>query len=393
VDRHDYYGGAEAALSLQEAETWAVASRESTVFSERQVAHSISNNENSETGPRLSFPRAYSLALAPQIIYTRSSLLPALVSSRSDAQLEFLAVGSWWIHSAAAQPSSSATLLRVPSGREDIFADQSFDARAKRALMKFLRFVGDYEEQEELWHEYKDRPLVQFLASRFPLPLQVQHTILALTLMPVAPDHIITSIALSRIARHLRSLGLFGPGFAALIPKWGGLSEIAQVGCRAGAVGGGVYVLNNGVADAQEVEGGISTLTLKNGEVVKTHYYVASEDNVNPDVTSSTATADILCRSISVVSSLLSKLFPGLVEGSPPPAAAVVVFPGSPAIENNNRANTSQVIITIHSADTGECPTGQCKSATPFSQIRMMINFITYIICNNLDVTQLSTFV
>ena len=39
---------------------------------------------------------------------------------------------------------------------------------------------------------------------------------------------------------------MFDPGFGSVISKWSGLVEIAQVACRAGAVGGGVYVLNKG---------------------------------------------------------------------------------------------------------------------------------------------------
>jgi len=42
-------------------------------------------------------------------------------------------------------------------------------------------------------------------------------------------------------------MGMFGPGFGSVIPKWGGLSEVAQVACRAGAVGGAVYVLGKDI--------------------------------------------------------------------------------------------------------------------------------------------------
>lgn len=338
---------------------------------------------------KLSFPRAYSLALAPQIIYSRSALLTALVSSRVDSQLEFLAVGSWWIYTGPTASSQSADttlperLLRIPSGREDIFADASLEPRAKRALMRFLRFITDYENQTELWEEYKTYPLSLFLLGKFALPPTVQRTLLALTLIPSPPSEISTAVALPRIARHLRSFGVFGPGFAAVIPKWGGLSELAQIGCRAGAVGGGTYVLANGldqIMSATHVDSGSAEekmkLKLKNGNTVTTQYLVASEDNLPIDHTQTETESDqTACRLICIISSPLESIFPPMIEGGPPPAAAIVVFPGTITTTEEGKDDTSQVYISVHSSDTGECPSGQSKSSsTTQSSLRMMTN-------------------
>lgn len=349
-----------------------------------------------DDGPKLSFSRAYSLALAPQIIYTRSALLPVLLSTKVYRQLEFLAVGSWWLYTPESPPdtnpevsdsarvedatlASKGRLTRIPSGREDVFADQSLDIRSKRALMKFLRFVADYENQPEIWEAHRQAPFPEFLSIQFKLPAASHSTLLALTLSPSAPLETTTEFALPRIARHLRSMGLFGPGFGAVIPKWGGLAEIAQVSCRAGAVGGGTYVLGkrvtkievksecaNVASDTDTIPSQVfdTTLASEDGvDVVSAACIVGSDEDLPSASTSSQDARQSARRSISIISSRLESLFPPLAEGAPAPAGAVVVFPaGSLSDGGAQSATDSPVHILAHTSDTGECPDGQSKS-------------------------------
>ena len=353
----------------------------------------------------LGFSRAYSLSLSPQLIYTRSNLLPALVSSKVYRQLEFLAVGSWWIYEhevprknvqnegtelSEATPSTGA-LKRIPGGREDVFADKSIDLRSTRSLMKFLKLATDIEAQGPILEVWGSKPFPEFLESHLGIPFRLQAPLLALTISPYPPAKTVTSYALSRIHRHLTSVGMFGPGFGSVIPKWGGLAEIAQVACRAGAVGGGVYVLDKGF-DANEnidqpamrtdesLKGGDfrpSTVRLEGEEDVKTDWIVGSMSSLPSQFKADIiehATPVYVSRSIAVVSSPLSQLFPPPAEGAPPPAGAVVVFPtGSLELESehNETPKSSEdlppVYLMIHSSDTGECPAGQCKSTYVFS--------------------------
>jgi hypothetical protein len=169
--------------------------------------------------------------------------LPILVSSNTHQQLEFMAVGGWFMF---AKKHGSPTLARVPNGREDIFADPSLTLKMKGQLVKFTRFVAAYEDQPEMWHPYRDTPFADFLLQRFNLP--AVDALMALCLSLEIPAKTTTEYALPRINRHLRSIGVFGPGFGAVIPKWGGLSEVVQVACRACAVGGGVYLLGQGIS-------------------------------------------------------------------------------------------------------------------------------------------------
>ena len=415
IDKNDHYGSSEAALSLQEVESWAdtagegrnrgmyvLAVTQDQAGSPFRYATIRSGEEEPEnpSSAKLGFSRAYSLSLSPQLIYTRSNLLPALVSSKVYRQLEFLAVGSWWIYEdgntredrqdgEAGGPGAvlfPGSLKRIPGGREDIFADKSIDLRSTRSLMKFLRLAADTEAHAAILEVSGSTSFPDFLESHLGIPPRLQAPLLALTMSPHPPAKTLTSYALPRIHRHLTSVGIFGPGFGSVIPKWGGLAEIAQVACRAGAVGGGVYVLKRGFEtdenlnqQALEIDGTlldeatqVSTIRLEGAEDIKTRWMVGSDwDLPSQDeaATSAETAAYYVSRSITIVSSPLSQLFSPCAEGAPPPAGAVVVFPSGTLeleYESDNpqilRDDPPPVYLMVHSSDTGECPSGQCES-------------------------------
>ena len=354
----------------------------------------------------LGFSRAYSISLSPQLIYTRSNLLPALVSSKVHAQLEFLAVGSWWVFNHEASEGGeiqapletvpNGELRRIPGGREDVFSDKSLDLRATRPLMKFLKFAADAESHHAILEDWASKPFAECLKSQFNMPSVLHAPLLALTCSPGPPSTTLTSYALPRIHRHLTSIGLFGPGFGLVLPKWGCLSEIAQVGCRASAVGGGVYVLKNGVESVpktahptSEVDNGSEAVVgaapplnirLQGGEELKAQWLVGSAEDLPQSAAVDGFEEVQISHSVTIVSSPLSSLFRLPAEGAPPPAATVVVFPsGSLALDGSvPAAETPPVYLTIHSSDTGECPVGQCKylisqrNSHPMNPIIMM---------------------
>lgn len=331
-------------------------------FSNASITKPTPDDDIAGEFEKLSFSRAYTLALSPQIIYTRSKLLSQLVSSKVYKQLEFQAVGSWWIYDAERDKNTNGPtnvpaggLKRVPNGREDVFSDNSIDVRSKRNLMKFLKFVVDYEDQMEVWQSHAAEPLPVFLSTVFNLPPLLQTTILALTLSMDSPAETTVRYSLPRIARHLTSMGVFGPGFGAVIPKWGGSSEIAQVACRAGAVGGGVYTLGMGVKVSSACTSPIS-VTLTNEETVQTKAVVKTrdlDDNQGSD-------RHRVSKMIAVVSSDLASLFTSTVEGGPTATVSVITLP-SLSITTNGQTHPQPAYIMAHSSDTGECPAGQCE--------------------------------
>ncbi|KAM0700731.1 hypothetical protein Q7P35_012452 [Cladosporium inversicolor] len=352
LDRNDFYGGNEAALSLSEAEEWASRHAGSdSRTSDATFSHAtVDKQGGDEDGVKLSQPRAYSLALAPHIIHAQSTLLAALVSSRLHNQLDFQAVGSWFILEKNEAMGANVKVSRVPSSREDIFRDSSFDLRAKRSLVKFLRFVQTYEEQSEVWSPDAETPFTDFLQRKFGLPPSSHGALLALTLGSGPSAQVTTVVALPRISRHLRSIGVFGPGFGAVLPKWGGLAEIAQVACRAGAVGGGVYVLKKGIKSCSSPGDGTTELVLSEGEKISTSWLVGCPDDIPaqpPHIIT-----DGLTKGIFIVAPALATLFPPTSEGGVTPAGAVIAIPsGDP--------ESPPVHIIAHSHESGECPSSQ----------------------------------
>ncbi|KAI8623390.1 GDP dissociation inhibitor [Xylariaceae sp. FL1651] len=391
LDPNEFYGEHEAALSLQEADAWVEAHASAGISQQPSVAlastsiesrgTSLSETRNSviiderlgvtttsARGSRifrnanvwkitdaeargLSFPRAYSLALAPQIIHTKSKLLSQLVSSRAYRQVEFLAVGSFFIYDTT-DTTSGATLARIPSSREDVFSTQSIPARSKRSLMKFLKFVIDYDsdEQTPVWQGKADRLLAEFLCDEFKLDGALRNYILALTLS--LDGEVTVQDGLAAIHRHLTSTGLFGPGFCAVYPKWGGMSEIAQVGCRAGAVGGGIYMLNTQVSMKSNSDGNEISLNLSNDVSVQSTVFISSQHT-------STTSSQTIARLVVVINSPLQSLFEILAEGAPTPSVAVVAFLSGSLRNLTEPRSDVPVYAFVHSSDTGECPSGQ----------------------------------
>lgn len=355
MDRNNYYGGNEAALSLQEADDWAAR------FSSPD-ADAIFTRAEVQKEDGVSSSRAYSLALAPQLIHAKSDLLDKLVSSKAFRQLEFLAVGSFFIYQPPSE--SKATLARIPSTREDVFANKVIPPRPQRLLMKFLKFVLDYqsETQSAIWTARKDEPLADFLASEFKLDSSLRSYVLTLTLS--SDGQISVEKGLSIIHRHLTSMGVFGPGFAAVYPKWGGLSEIAQVGCRASAVGGAIYMLGTGIKGVKQTEtqpevDRTLTISLDNDCDVRSKVLIQETD-------SPSGKGPQLTRLTAVINSPMSSLFQAVVEGAPTPSVSIVAFPTGTVSLDEGTVSPNPVYAVLHSADTGECPVGQSK-LTPLS--------------------------
>ncbi|KAB8269404.1 GDP dissociation inhibitor-domain-containing protein [Aspergillus minisclerotigenes] len=356
VDQNSYYGGSEAAFSLQEAQEWASkvnGDPEHHPFEDATVYLP-------EGTPQLP-TRSYTVTLSPHLIYSKSRLLPTLVASKVYRQLEFQAVGSWWIHKPSGVDGTSV-LYRVPGSREDVFADDIISVKSKRTLMRFLRHIGKPppDNDSEAEEENLSMSLPEYLTSKFQVPAELHEPLLSLSLSQASPGQTSAEYAVPRIKRHLASIGVFGPGFGSLLAKWGGGSEISQVGCRALAVGGGVYVLNAGVESIYNIhqsENGDDMrvrLHLSNDETIKTKFLVGS----NWDLPGQGRPAcDKVARSITVVSSALESLFPVTAEGGPIPAGAVVVFPGSSFDQSDD---LPPVYLLVHSSETGECPPGQC---------------------------------
>ncbi|KAL8644777.1 MAG: hypothetical protein Q9226_007599, partial [Calogaya cf. arnoldii] len=210
--------------------------------------------------------------------------------------------------------------------------------------------------------------------SKLQAPLQ------ALTLSSSPPSKTTVAFAIPQLHRHLTSIGIFGPGFGAVVPKWGGLAEIAQVACRAGAVGGGVYVLKKGIVSIERpgqtsasltsdgrTDHLLSTVKLQGGDEVKARWIIGTPSTLHSssaEVPQQQKTTVEITHVAAIVSSSLPSLFPPPAEGSPPPACIIAVLPpGSIRLPPSlDLADVPAIYLIIHSSDTGECPEGQFPS-------------------------------
>ncbi|CAG8890440.1 unnamed protein product [Penicillium egyptiacum] len=366
MDSNQYYGGSDAAFSLDEAQEWVDKVNRDTPTSPFKDAsifkHDTSPSPDDPSIPhKLASSRAYTLSLSPYFLYARSQLMSALVSSKVFRQLEFMAVGSWWIY-APEQPDSKndqlgaeKVLYRVPGNREDVFAATHISMKSKRTLMRLLRHITKPNEGDALdGDDDTSMPLNDYLASQFSVPGELHNPLLSLSLSQLSQQDTSASYALPRIQRHLSSIGHLGPGFGAVIAKYGGGAELLQAACRASAVGGGVYALDTHLDDflwrtGSEYSEHRFLLKLANqGSVQAKHLFTMSD--TSPKESSSPLVE--VARSISVVSATFPSLFPIAVEGAPVPATAVLMFPG----DMLGSPKSPPVYLQIHSSDTGECP-------------------------------------
>jgi RAB protein geranylgeranyltransferase component A len=327
---------------------------------------SSASAEHSEL-PKLASSRAYTLSLSPSFLHARSALMSALVSSKVFRQLEFMAVGSWWIHAPekpdceSSEIGAEKVLYRVPGNREDVFAASHISMKSKRTLMRLLRHItkssedGASDENEDTSMPFRD-----YLGSKFSVPEELHDPLLSLSLSQLSQQETSTSYAVPRIQRHLSSIGHLGPGFGAVIAKYGGAPEILQAACRASAVGGAIYALNTRTLDCKlrtssEFSEYPFLLTLANEGDVRSKFVFSHSTTEFPE--DSRPLIEV-ARSVTVVSGIFPSLFPRTVEGAPLPATAVLMFPG----HTLGSPKSPPVYLQVHSSDTGECPLQQSKS-------------------------------
>ncbi|KAF2208829.1 hypothetical protein CERZMDRAFT_48558 [Cercospora zeae-maydis SCOH1-5] len=344
IDRNQYYGGKEASFGLTDAEEWAAKHGSDTLVNS-SFSHATLNRPQETGETQLARPRAYELSLSPQLLYSRSSLLDIVVSSQIHNQLDFQAIGSWFV----IDPTTN-TLAAVPGSREDIFRDDKIDMRAKRSLMKLLRSLSTEDPTRELGID-SGLAFTNHLQQKYALPPALFPPILALTMSTYPPQDTTVEYATPRVVRHLRSVGVHAPSCPALLQRYGGLAEIIQVACRANAVGGGVYVLGTGASNIQPAHENKLDIELDNGDHVSTSWHIGEGTPIS-NAASDHGRQRVMSKSITIVGSPLSALFRPLAAGAVIPAGAIVMIPG-------DSDEDPPVYVVAHSSDSGECPSGQ----------------------------------
>ncbi|KAK9453875.1 GDP dissociation inhibitor-domain-containing protein [Dipodascopsis uninucleata] len=322
IDRNPYYGSSWASLNLEELKNWtaSVNDAKSNRSPYQDASLYISRNLDS---------RKYAIDLSPHILFTRTDLLTLLIQSRVSRYLEFKPLGSF-------HTFEQDSFEKVPGSKEDIFTSQSLTLMTKRCLMRFMKFVIEWEDHTEIWKDYEGRPISEFLKDRFSLePPQITELVHSIGLLPSLSTP--TAIALKNIQRYLISMQVYG-NFPAMYSMYGTGGELAQGFCRSAAVAGAVYRLATEVASFDENEG---IAQLSTGENIRvSEKFISSEGAMKIDKQCT--------KMVAIVEKDCKEWF---AEGE---SAAVVVFPEN-TLENNKYA----VQVLVMGSGSGQCPSGQ----------------------------------
>ncbi|KAF8978173.1 hypothetical protein BGZ46_006754 [Entomortierella lignicola] len=184
--------------------------------------------------------RKYNFDLSPKLLYSRGPLTNLLISSGIGKYLEFKLLERTAVYEALTDK-----VEMMPTSKEDVFVSKALSLKEKRLLMKFLQFAVDYENQKEVWEDYKNAPFLQFAQRAYGLSDKVL-TAVVYAIGFDGNDNATTTEGLKSVKVYLQSLGRYGNS-AYLCPLYGVGSELAQAFCRVSAVYGGIYMLQHGL--------------------------------------------------------------------------------------------------------------------------------------------------
>lgn len=324
VDKHAYYGDSSAVLNIDQLKDWVSEVNESdkSVFSDAMlyIPRPITNKE-------------YLIDLCPKIMFARSDLLELLIKSRVSRYLEFKPIGSFHTY-------EQDTFEKVAGSKGDIFSDQSLSLVTKRTLMKFIKFVLQWEQQHSVWESYTKEPICKFMENEFQLE-SAQITELVVTLGLCKNIYVSTPEALSRIKRYVCSFDVYG-AFPALYSMYGSGGEISQGFCRSAAVGGATYKLNT---ELKSFSSDNKVATFNDGSRIRVKEKVV----VSPSNSLDKVQAEKqVTRMVAIVAKSCQEWF---AENE---CTAVVVFPPGTLKDNQNA-----VQVIIYGYGSGQVPQDQ----------------------------------
>lgn len=332
IDQNDYYGDTCATLTVDQIKEWV----------ERVNAGKLKSYTNAKlyvstsVGRRFQ-SRDFGIDISQKLLFANSDLLSILIKSRVHQYLEFQSLSSF-------HTFENDSFEKLTNSKEEIFTDNSLPLMTKRNLMRFIKFVLDFETHPEIWEEYKDKPINVFLIEKFKLEAaQVYELIFSIGLCYNFETE--TPKALQRIRRYLTSFDVYGP-FPVLYSKYGGPGEVSQGFCRSAAVGGATYQLRQKIA-SYDVNS--KCVTFEDGsKVTVTEKVIVSPTQAPINASNVPEERYEIHRMVGIVEKSCSEWF---AEGE---SAAVVVFPPG-SLKTNNKQVVQAIILGSHSET---CPAG-----------------------------------
>ncbi|KAG0013742.1 hypothetical protein BGZ80_010884 [Entomortierella chlamydospora] len=225
--------------------------------------------------------RKYNFDLSPKLLYSRGPLTNLLISSGIGKYLEFKLLERTAVYEALTDK-----VEMMPTSKEDVFVSKALSLKEKRLLMKFLQFAVDYENQKEVWRDYKDAPFIQFAQRAYGLSDKVL-TAVVYAIGFDGNDYATTADGLKSVKVYLQSLGRYGNS-AYLCPLYGVGSELAQAFCRVSAVYGGIYMLQHGL-DKHNVDRNANiwkSVVDKSGQTLQANQLICTREYLSKDMDS-----------------------------------------------------------------------------------------------------------
>ena len=180
--------------------------------------------------------KRFNIDISPKVLFSRGPLVEALISANISHYAEFKVITRILTY-------IDGRVEEVPCSRADVFSSNAISVVEKRMLMKFLTFCLDFEQQQDQFEGFEDKPYSEFLQSRRLTP-NLQHFVTHAIAM-VKPETA-TMQGLKATQSFLQSLGRYG-NTPFIWPLYGA-GELPQAFCRMCAVFGGLYCLRRGAS-------------------------------------------------------------------------------------------------------------------------------------------------
>lgn len=329
IDANNVYGDANVCLPSKDLQQWieSVANGAEPTGMNAQLWATAAAATSSRA-------KRFLFDLSPHLMFVKSDMLDLLIKSRVAQYLEFKGLSQFHTY-------ESDNFEKVSGNKEAIFTDQSLSVRTKRKLMKLIKFVLEWQVDDNLKNTLTNLPIDQFLTEQFDLePSQITELVVAIGLCDTTK--VSSLYALKRIRRYLLSLDVYG-SFPVMYSMYGSSGELAQGFCRSAAVAGATYKLGVKLAGWDENS---NIATLSDGSKVQVAEKVFLSPTQpsplrplysidNPSPVNEDEKVSITSRCVAVVTNECREWFS---EGE---SAATVVFPpGSLRTKNEYAVQT-----------------------------------------------------
>jgi len=183
--------------------------------------------------------RRTNIDLAPKMLLSRGELVKLLIKSNVSRYLTFKEVN----RILTTLNEDAKCLEKVPCSRSDVFNTKLIKMIEKNKLMKVLTIALDYENQEQKYEAYKEKPFREYLRDGARLNKNLQDFIIYCISM--VGEDASTVEGLHAAQSLVKSVGQYGNG--AFLWSMYGVGELPQAFSRLSAVFGGVFCLQRGV--------------------------------------------------------------------------------------------------------------------------------------------------